>query len=88
MTNKEFQAILALYPDDMPIKLLPNNTLPQLSFDNKSVSAIIDFTEENIMHTTDQAYVDSAADPETWDTEDGKIVYAGNPFLLINPIIT
>lgn len=88
MTVKKLKEILSAYPDDMPVKLLPNNTLPALSIDNMAVSRIIDLTEENILYTTDKAWVDSDADPEEWDTEDGKIVYAGNPFLLINPIIT
>lgn len=88
MTNKELREYLSKFPDEMPIKLLPNNTLPCLSIDNMAVKEIIDFTDENILETTDKAWVDSDADPETWDTEDGKIVYDGNPYLLFNPIIT
>lgn len=88
MTNKELREYLSKYPDDMPIKLLPDSTLPPLSVDNKAVNSVVDFTSDHIMQTTDKAWVNSDADPETWDTEDGKIVYDGNPYLLFNPIIT
>jgi hypothetical protein len=88
MTNKELQEYLKKWPDNMPVKLLPNNSLPPLSVDNKAVHAIIDLTTDNVTYHTDKAWVDSDADPETWDTEDGKIVYDGKPYLLFNPIIT
>lgn len=87
MTNKELQELLKQYPDDMPVKLLPNNDLPQLSIDNKSVISIIDLTPDNILQTTDKAWVNEDAPEDEWDTEDGKIVYDGKPYLLFNPII-
>lgn len=83
MTNKELQEYLKQYSDDMPVKLLPCTTV----ITGRNVSEIIDLTDENILHTSDAAYVDESAPEEEWDTEDGKTVYAGNRFLLFNPII-
>jgi hypothetical protein len=79
MKNKELQEFLKRWPDDVPVKLLPKT-----SGDSEN---IIDLTEENIMQTTDKAWVDSNAPEDEWDTEDGKIVYDGSPYLLFNPII-
>lgn len=77
MTNSELQTLLHQYPDDLPIKFRDYKTEP-----------IIDFTEENILHTSEGAWVNDEADSEEWDTEDGKIEHKGNWYLLINPIIT
>lgn len=77
MTNKEFQLLLKKYPDDIPVRLLPQP-------DNE----IIDFTEENIMHSSEGAWLDNSGNPDKWDTEDGKIRHKGRRFLLLNPIIT
>jgi hypothetical protein len=79
MTNIELQKLLAKYPDDMPIKLLTSH---------ESNWPVIDFTDENILHTSETAYVDYGADESEWDTEDGKIELGSGPqLLLINPII-
>jgi hypothetical protein len=80
MKNSELQELLAQYPDDMPIKLL---------VDHCDVKApLIEFTDENVLHTSETAYVDTDADLEDWDTEDGKIELGdGQQFLLINPMI-
>jgi hypothetical protein len=78
MTNKELQTLLSKYPDAIPVRLLPKNNPDD---------TVIDFTEENILKTTDRAWVNQNAPEDDWDTEDGKIVYDGNPFILINPII-
>lgn len=79
MTNKEFQKLLAKFPDNIPVKLLPK---PE-----NNIKSIIDFNEENILATSEGAWVDSEADPEKWDCEDGKIKHKGKRYLLINPII-
>lgn len=78
MTNKELQHLLAQYPDDMPVRLLPSQCLDEI---------VIPLTEEHILHTSDKAWVDDDAPVEEWDCEDGKIHYDGQPFLLFNPII-
>ena len=88
MTVQELKALLSNFPDDMPVKLLPNNSLPMLSVDNKAVVSIVDLTADHFLQTTDKAYVDSDAPEDEWDCEDGKIIYDGMPFLLVNPIIT
>jgi hypothetical protein len=79
MTNKDFQKLLQQYPDDILIRLLPKQ--------ENNVKAIVDFTDENILLTSEGAYVDDEADPETWDHEDGKIRHKGERYLLLNPII-
>lgn len=79
MTNKELQTLLVQYPDDMPIKLM---------IDSSYKCKPIDFTEENILHTSETAYIDFSADEELWDTEDGKVELGdGQQYILINPII-
>lgn len=81
MTNKELQTLLAQYPDDMPVKLMPNATC----YDH----SIIDFSEENVLHTSETAFCDDEAPEDEWDTEDGKVELGDGPqYLLINPIIT
>ncbi len=77
MKNKELQQLLKKHPDNMPIKLLTGH--------NKNVA--IDFDDENILLTSEGAYIDSDARESTWDTEDGKIRQRGKKYLLINPII-
>jgi hypothetical protein len=78
-TIADLKNLLAEYPDEMPVKILVNHereTQPQ-SFD-----------EENILITSETAYVDSEADPLEWDCEDGKIELGrGIKYLLINPMI-
>lgn len=82
MLNKEFQELLKNYPDDMPIKLLVSS-----GSRNPNKENVIEFNNENIMLTSEQAFIDTEADPETWDSEDGKITQKGKQFLLLNPII-
>jgi len=80
MKNLELQQILAQYPDDMPIKMLLNSCDP--------TAEIVDFDDENILHTSETAYCDDNAPEEEWDTEDGKVELGdGERFLLINPMI-
>lgn len=75
MTNKEFQTLLSDYPDDMPIKLLVK---AEPNF------PIIDFTEENIMHTSETAWFKEA---EEEDEQDEMGLGDGQQYLLLNPII-
>lgn len=77
MKNKELQQLLQKYPANMPVKLLTGH--------NKNVA--IDFDDENILLTSEDAYIDSDTPEGEWDTEDGKVVQRGKKYLLINPII-
>ncbi len=80
MKNFELKAILNQYPDDMDIKLMPNRGLIE--------SKPIDFTDENILHTSETAHVNPDAPEDEHDHEDGKIELGdGKQYLLINPII-
>lgn len=82
MTNKELQAYLAQFPDQMPIKLLPKG-----NGDIRTWKPI-DLTEENILHTSETAYADDEAPEDEWDCEDGKIeLGSGQQYLLFNPVI-
>ena len=85
MTNKQFQELLKDYPDNMPIKLFVN---PDNYKHGDGQKGIIEFTDENILVTSENAWIDDEADPETWDCEDGKIRHKGKRYLLLNPIIT
>lgn len=81
MTNNELQNFLAQYPNDMPIRFLADHN-------EGSNTPILEFTTENIMLTSETAYVDEDAPEDEWDTEDGKVELGdGQQFLLINPII-
>lgn len=83
MTNKELQNLLKDYPDDMPVRLLYDHT----SY-SKEKNNIIEFTEENVLHTSETVYVDDDAPEDEWDNEDGKIELGdGLQYLLFNPII-
>jgi len=64
MTNKELQSYLAQFPDEMPVKLLVKA---------EPKAQPIELTEENILHSSESAYVNSDAPEDEWDTEDGKI---------------
>ncbi len=80
MTNKELQLLLSKWPDEMPIKLLPDTYRPDITQ--------IPFTEDHILHTSETAYLNDEAPDEEWDHEDGKIELGdGIQYLLINPII-
>ena len=49
---------------------------------------IIDLDEENILHTSETAYVDQHAPEDEHDCEDGKVMLGdGQQYLLFNPII-
>lgn len=85
MTNKKLREFLAQFPDNMPVRLFPNSETPRSGFDKPK---IIELTEENILQTSEGAWVDDEADPETWDCEDGKVRHKGKRYLLFNPIIT
>lgn len=78
MKNKDLQKLLAQYPDNMPVRLLLNQN---------PYSEHVDLTEDHILRTSEGAYVDDEADPNTWDCEDGKIRDKGKKYLLFNPII-
>lgn len=82
MINIQLQELLKKYPDNMPVKLLPKNNV------GSKPSEVIDFTEENILQSSEGAWVDDEAPVDTWDCEDGKIRHKGKKYLLINPIIT
>lgn len=80
MKNQELIKILSTYPLDMPIKLLLNV--------NDAKSKPIDFAEENILHTSETAFVNEDAHEDEWDAEDGKVeLGVGVQYLLLNPII-
>ena len=79
MTNKDFQLLLQQYPDDLDIRLIP---------DQRNWSKTIPFTEENILHTSETAHIDDSFPEDEWDHEDGKVQLGnGKQYLLINPII-
>jgi hypothetical protein len=79
MKNKELQELLKGYAPDMEVKIF---------IDHADKNSIKDFDEENLLHTSNTAFVDDSAPMEEWDTEDGKInLGAGEKYLLINPII-
>ena len=81
MTNKQFQELLSKYPDDMPVRLQTNGPLPFATQE-------IDFSEENILLTSETAYADDEALEEGWDSVDGKIELGdGLQYLLLNPTI-
>lgn len=80
MKNIELQKLLKKYPDSIEIKLMPTH--------QRGLHGLIEFTEENILKTSEKAYVDNNAHPDIWDCEDGKIRHKGKRYLLINPIIT
>lgn len=81
MKNKELQELLRQYPDDIDVRLLP-----KADGDYKTV---VPFTDENILHTSETAFIDNDAPEDEWDTEDGKVELGnGVQYLLINPIIT
>jgi hypothetical protein len=76
MTNKELQDFLKQYPDEMPIKLRVEEM------------EVVELTTENILHTSETAYVNDEAPEEEWDCEDGKIeLGSGTQYLLLNPLI-
>lgn len=79
MTNKELQQLLAQYPDDVTIRTLHTKSIVPVG--------IKDLSEENILLTSEEAFIDESADPQTWDCEDGKIVHKGNKYLLLNALI-
>ena len=79
MNVSELIQELQKHPGDMPVKVLVNAT------DNKA--PVFDFTEENILCTSEGAYVDHTAPEDEWDHEDGKVTQSGKPYLLINPIL-
>lgn len=76
MTNNELQNYLSQFPDSMPIRL------------RTSSDKIIDFSDENVLHTSETAHPDNQFPEDEWDCEDGKIVLGnGVQFLLFNPPI-
>jgi len=80
MTNKELQTLLQGYPDDMPVKLLIDH--------EPGRNSLINFTDENLLHTSETAFADDSFPEDEWDCEDGKIVLGnGQQYLLINPIV-
>lgn len=85
MSNKELQELLKQFPDDLQIKFLANSNVPVRDY---KTEAIREFTDENILHTSEGAWVDDEAPEDEWDCEDGKIRHKGAWYLLINPIIT
>lgn len=78
MKNKELQQLLSQHPDDVPVRLM---------LDHRS-QKIIEFTDENVLLTSETAFVNTEAPEEEWNHEDGRIdLGEGQRFLLINPII-
>ncbi|MFD2922001.1 hypothetical protein ACFS6H_19935 [Terrimonas rubra] len=83
MKVKDLIKLLSEYPENMPVKLMPNH---ERGADfNYTVN---EFTEENMLISSEKAWVDDEAPYDTWDCEDGKIRHKGRRYLLINPIIT
>jgi hypothetical protein len=81
MKNSALQDYLKQYPADMDIKFLS-------SHEKMSKEPVLDFDEENILLTSETAYVDENAPEDEWDCEDGKVELGdGKQYLLINPII-
>lgn len=79
MTNKELQSYLKQFPEDMEVKIMP---------DHEKTDVILPFELDNILHTSETAYVDTEAPESEWDVEDGKVELGdGMQYLLINPII-
>lgn len=79
MNNRELQDYLATYPGDLEVKLLINGS---------NETPMISFTDENILHSSETAFVDDSFPEDEWDAEDGKInLGEGKQYLLINPII-
>lgn len=78
MTRQELQEFLADYPADMQMKIMID----------KKTQTVVDLKEENILHSSESAYVDTEAPDGEWDCEDGKIKLGdGKQYLLFNPII-
>jgi HD superfamily phosphohydrolase YqeK len=76
MTNKEIHDFFKQYPEEMPIKLRVEEM------------EVVELTTENILHTSETAYVNDEAPEEEWDCEDGKIeLGSGTQYLLLNPLI-
>src|SRR5688572_8899343 len=76
MSNIELQNYLKQFPDNWPLKI---------RVDSDYVKAL---DEENILHTSETAYVDDTTPEDEWDCEDGKIMLGdGQQYLLFNPII-
>lgn len=76
MKVKELIDELYKYPQNMPVKLLVHHNEKE-----------VEFTTDNLLVTSEDAYIDSEARADTWDTDDGKIRHKGKRYLLINPII-
>lgn len=80
MKNLELQNYLKQFDDETPIKHLDQS--------HKILGDIRDFKFENILHTSETAYVDGGAPEDEWDCEEGKLCLGdGKQFLLLNPII-
>lgn len=80
MTNKQLQDYLKQFADNMPIKLLHDV--------NNHKTSVVSFDTENILLTSETAYVDGDAPEDEWNTEDGKVRLGdGQQYLLFNPII-
>lgn len=78
MTNKELQTFLAHHPDDMPIKIM-------IKHDSQKIHPL---DEENILLSSETAYINEDAPEDEWDHEDGKFELGSGPqYLLFNPII-
>lgn len=77
MTNTELQELLKMYPGELPVMLLASNG---------SKHEMIEFTEENILHTSKTAKMISV--PEDGEPEDGEVDLGdGEQYLLLNPLI-
>lgn len=88
MTNKELQTLLAGFPDDMTVKLMHTHEIIRVDQQRHKYHDPIEFTAENVLHTSETAYADPDAPEEEWDSEDGKVRLGdGQQYLLINPII-
>lgn len=90
MTNKELQTYLQQFSDDLPVKLLHTHETKPVGdgTPKQKHSDPIEFTDENVLHTSETAYVDPDAPEDEWDNEDGKIeLGGGRQYLLINPVI-
>ena len=83
MKVKELIEILKKYPENMPVKIMPDHER-----DSSFNYNVQDLTTDHLMQHSEKAWIDDEADPETWDCEDGKVRQKGKRYLLVNPIIT
>lgn len=78
MTVQQLIEYLSTVPPEREIKIW---------IDHSDRNTIVPLNEEHFHHTSEGAYIDDSADPDTWDAEDGKIRNKGKRYIMLNPII-